>query len=169
VDEKTGALRALAAQNHDTEKQLHRLIAKAEGDIERLSFNTAIAAMMEFVNAATTAGGLETSQIQRFALVLAPFAPHLAEELFAKAGGAGFASDATWPTIDPALLVDASIEMPVQIMGKVRARIQVPRDADQAAIEAAVLADPKVKEQVGGKAIKKVIIVPGKLVNLVIG
>ncbi len=169
VDEKTGALRALAAQNHDTEKQLHRLIAKAEGDIERLSFNTAIAAMMEFVNAATTAGGLETSQIQRFALVLAPFAPHLAEELFAKAGGAGFASDATWPTIDPALLVDASIEMPVQIMGKVRARIQVPRDTDQAAIEAAVLADPKVKEQVGGKAIKKVIIVPGKLVNLVIG
>lgn len=169
VDEKTGALRALAAQNHDIEKQLHRLIAKAEGDIERLSFNTAIAAMMEFVNAATTAGGLETSQIQRFALVLAPFAPHLAEELFAKAGGAGFASDATWPTIDPALLVDASIEMPVQIMGKVRARIQVPRDADQAAIEAAVLADPKVKEQVGGKAIKKVIIVPGKLVNLVIG
>jgi len=169
VDEKTGALRALAAQNHDIEKQLHRLVAKAEGDIERLSFNTAIAAMMEFVNAATTAGGLETSQIQRFALVLAPFAPHLAEELFAKAGGAGFASDATWPTIDPALLVDASIEMPVQIMGKVRARIQVPRDADQAAIEAAVLADPKVKEQVGGKAIKKVIIVPGKLVNLVIG
>ncbi|NUQ52821.1 MAG: leucine--tRNA ligase [Phycisphaerales bacterium] len=169
VDEKTGALRALAAQNHDIEKQLHRLIAKAEGDIERLSFNTAIAAMMEFVNAATTAGGLESSQIQRFALVLAPFAPHLAEELFAKAGGAGFASDATWPTIDPALLVDASIEMPVQIMGKVRARIQVPRDADQAAIEAAVLADPKVKEQVGGKAIKKVIIVPGKLVNLVIG
>lgn len=169
VDEKTGALRSLAAQNHDIEKQLHRLIAKAEADIERLSFNTAIAAMMEFVNAATTAGGLESSQVRRLALVLCPFAPHLAEELFAKAGGDGLASEAAWPTFDPALLVDASIEMPVQIMGKVRTRIQVPRDADQAAIEAAVLADPKVKEQIGGKAIKKVIIVPGKLVNLVIG
>jgi leucyl-tRNA synthetase len=169
VDEKTGALRSLAAQNPDIEKQLHRLIAKAESDIERLSFNTAIAAMMEFVNAATTAGGLESSQIQRFALVLCPFAPHLAEELYAKAGGEGLASEAAWPTFDPALLVDASFEMPVQIMGKVRARIQVARDADQAAIEAAVLADPKVKEQIGTKAIRKVIVVPGKLVNLVIG
>jgi leucyl-tRNA synthetase/REP element-mobilizing transposase RayT len=169
VDEKTGALRSLAARNHDIEKQLHRLIAKAEGDIERLSFNTAIAAMMELVNAATTAGGLEVSQIQRFALVLAPFAPHLAEEIFARAGGTGLASEAAWPTFDPALLVDASIEMPVQIMGKVRTRIQVPRDADQAAVEAAVLSDAKVQEQIGGKAIKKVIVVPGKLVNLVLG
>ncbi len=169
VDERSGAVRPLATPDHDIEKLLHRLIAKAEGDIERLSFNTAIAAMMEFVNAATTAGGLEISQIRRFALVLCPFAPHLAEELYAKAGGEGLASDAPWPTVDAALLVDASIEMPVQIMGKVRARIQVARDADQAAIEAAVLADPKVKDQIGTKAIRKVIVVPGKLVNLVIG
>ncbi|MBL8760016.1 MAG: leucine--tRNA ligase [Phycisphaerae bacterium] len=169
IDEKTGAPRPLAAQNHDTEKQLHRLIAKAEGDIERLSFNTAIAAMMEFVNAATTAGGLDVSQVQRFALVLCPFAPHLAEELYAKAGGPGLASESAWPTVDPALLIDANIEIPVQIMGKVRARIQVPRDADQAAVEAAVMADPKVKEQIGTKTIKKVIVVPGKLVNLVVG
>ncbi|MCC6229525.1 MAG: class I tRNA ligase family protein [Phycisphaerales bacterium] len=169
VDEKSGTLRAQAAKNHDIEKQLHRLVAKAEGDIERLSFNTAIAAMMEFVNAATTAGGLDVSQIQRFALVLCPFAPHLAEEIYAKAAGVGLASESAWPTVDPALLVDATIEIPVQIMGKVRARIQVPRDADQAAVEAAVMADPKVKEQIGTKAIKKVIVVPGKLVNLVIG
>ena len=126
--------------------------------------------MIEFVNAATaSASGLTRDQIARFALVLCPFAPHLAEELWSRAGRAGLASLAPWPAFDPAMLRDQAIELPVQIMGKVRARITVPTDADANAVQSAALNDPKVKEQIAGKAVKKVIVVPGKLFNIVVG
>jgi len=169
VDEQTGDLRTRDAPDAAVERLLHRTAAKVEGDIERLAFNTAIAAMIEFVNAATGAGGLTRGQAERFALVLCPFAPHMAEELWSKLGKGTLASLAPWPGYDEAMLRDESVEYPVQIQGKIRARITVPAKADGAAVEAAVLADAEVQKHLAGKSIKKVIVVPGKLVNIVTG
>jgi leucyl-tRNA synthetase len=167
VNEQTGELALSSAEDAEVEKQLHRTIAKVQADIERLAFNTAIAALIGFVNTATGAG-LTKSQAERFARMIAPFAPHMAEELWARLGQHGRVSLAHWPTYDEALLRDDSVEIPVQILGKVRARITVPASADAAAMERITLADPKVQELIGGKSVKKVIAVPGKLINLVI-
>jgi len=178
VDEETGGLRLADEPSEELERALHRTIAKVTGDIERLAFNTAIAAMIEFVNAATSAdkgeGSLTADQLDRFSRVLAPFAPHLAEEVHAKlasAGhvGGGFVTHASWPEWDDAMLVDDTIEIPVQVKGKVRARITVAADADQAELERLALADAKVQEHLGGKPPRKVIVVPGKMVNVVPG
>ncbi len=171
IDEATGQARLAASRDEGVERLLHRLIAKVGADVERLAFNTAIAAMIEFVNACTAkdkgSGVLERSQAERFALVLAPFAPHLAEELWSRLGHARSLAHEPWPIHDAAMLVDSVVEIPVSVQGKVRGRVSVARDADAKAIEAAALADPKIKEQIEGKAIKKVIVVPGKMVNIV--
>ncbi len=172
VNEATGELcllDAAKAPNIDVEKQLHRTISKVQQDIERLAFNTAIAALIGLVNVATTAGGLSQSQAERFARVLGPFAPHLAEEIWQRIGMEGCVSDAVWPTFDETMLRDDSVEIPVQILGKVRARIQVPTDTSGADLEKLALADSKVQELIVGKTVRKVIVVPGKLVNIVTG
>jgi leucyl-tRNA synthetase len=167
INEESGALMLVESADPEVEKQLHRTIAKVQSDLERLAFNTAIAALIGFVNTGTTSGGLTKSQAERFARVLAPFAPHMAEELWHRLGMTGFVSIARWPTYDEALLRDDSVEVPVQIMGKVRHRITVPADADAATLEQLTLADPKVQELLVGKTVKKVIVVPGKMINLV--
>jgi leucyl-tRNA synthetase len=152
----------------ELEKQLHRTIHKVEGDIGRMAFNTAIAAMMIFVNEATKrVEHLTRSQLARFAQVLAPFAPHLAEELWQRLGGDGLLAYAAWPTVDEALLVDDSVEIAVQILGKVRARVQVAADAGKDDLLAAARA--AVSEHLEGKTIRKEIVVPGRLVNFVVG
>jgi leucyl-tRNA synthetase len=166
INEETGALALADTDDPELEKQLHRTIHKVQGDIERLAFNTAIAALIGFVNAAT-ATGLSARQAELFARALAPFAPHLAEELWQRLGKTGFISLAAWPEIDEALLHDDSVEIPVQIMGKVRHRIMVPAGADAATLEKLTLADAKVQELLAGKTVRKVIAVPGKLINLV--
>ncbi len=183
VDEESGTIKfskdnAPAPEGQatgQTEKLLHRLVKKVGDDVERLSFNTAIAAMIEFVNAA---GGssITRSQIERFILVLAPFAPHLAEEVWSKLGHAAGTREAgvlaqPWPTFDPAMLVDDEIELPISVMGKVRARITVSTNVakDAKALEAAAMADAKVQELIAGKEVKKVIVVPSKMINLVLG
>jgi len=169
VSETTGELGLIAEGNAEVEKQLHRTIAKVQQDLERLAFNTGIAAMIGFVNAATTGGGLSRDQAERFARVLGPFAPHLAEEIWHRIGMPGCVSDAAWPAFTEAMLHDDSIEVPVQILGKVRARIQVPTNTSAADLEKLALADGKVQELIAGKTVKKVIVVPGKLVNIVTG
>jgi leucyl-tRNA synthetase len=149
------------------EKALHRTIHKVEGDIERLAFNTAIAAMMIFVNEATKAiDKLSRSQMLRFAQILQPFAPHLAEELWQRLAGEGLLAKAPWPTVDPAMLVDDEVEIAVQVLGKVRARVLVPTGADQAAVLA--IARPAAANWIEGKTVLKEIVVPGKLVNFVV-
>jgi len=168
INEQTGEPGLSTSEDPDVEKQLHRSIAKVQADVERLAFNTAIAALIGFVNTATGAGGLTKSQAERFARLIAPFAPHMAEELWSKLGMGGRVSLAHWPTYDEALLRDDSVEVPVQIVGKVRHRIMVPANADAAAMERIALADPKVQELIAGKTVRKVIAVPGKLINLVI-
>jgi leucyl-tRNA synthetase len=188
VDERTGALLCAAKPDPKIEKLLHRTIHKVGEDIEKLSFNTAIAAMIELVNAATrpqsmtdpTQGGMTRDQLERFARILWPFAPHFADELGSKLGivggldpsapsgtGAGFYAS-SWPEHDPAQLVDDEVEMPVQIQGKIKARLMVPTKADAAAIEALALAHADVIAAIAGRPVKKVVVVPGRMVNIVV-
>jgi leucyl-tRNA synthetase len=167
VNEESGELALAATPNAEVEKQLHRTIAKVQGDIERLAFNTAIAALIGLVNAGTSEGGLTGDQADRFVRVIAPFAPHLGEELWHRLGHTELVSKASWPSYDEAQLHDDTVEVPVQIMGKVRHRIMVPAKADSAAMEALALADEKVKELIKGKTVKKIVTVPGKLINIV--
>ena len=167
IDEASGEPSLGTLEDPELEKQLHRTIAKVQVDIERLAFNTAIAALIGFVNAATSGGPLTRSQAERFARVLAPFAPHLGEELWKRLEMNGVVSLAAWPTYDEALLHDDSIEIPIQIMGKVRHRMQVPAAADAAELERLARADLKVQELLAGKTVRKVVAVQGKLVNFV--
>ncbi len=154
-------------------RALHRLIKKVGDDIERLAFNTAIAAMMEFNNLLGETGrkGAPVGKETAITLVrlLEPFAPHFAEEVFERLGGQGPSiSLLPWPQYDAALLVDATMEVPVQINGKLRSRINVPNGADEATVLAAALADPEVQKSLAGKPLKKQIYVKGRMVNLVV-
>ena len=176
VDERTGALLLARQADPAIERLLHRTVHKVTGDIDRLAFNTAIASMIEFVNAATRPqemkdpadGGLTHVQLERFVRLLAPFAPHAAEELWAKLGGSGLVVHAPWPIADPSMLVDDEVEIAVQVMGKVRARIMVPTKADAAQVESIALGHPDVLPHLAGKSPRKVIVVPGRMVNLVL-
>ena len=175
VDERTGELLLAAKCDATLEKLLHRASKKVGEDIERLAFNTAIATLIEVVNAATRSttlasaddGGLTRDQLIRFVKLLAPFAPHFAEEIWHKLGCAEALSTASWPTVDTTLLIDDEIELAVQLCGKVKTRLLVPSTADVNAIEKMALADPKVIEMLAGKTPKKIIVVPGRLVNIV--
>ncbi|MCA8942302.1 MAG: leucine--tRNA ligase [Planctomycetes bacterium] len=148
------------------ERALHKTIRKVEHDIERLAFNTAIAAMIEFVNAATKAGDkLTRSQASRFAQILAPFAPHVAEELWHRLGGEGLLAWSVWPRVDEALLVADTVEIPVQVLGKVRGRIEMPAGSTEDEILAK--AREAVESHLAGKTIVKEIVVKGRIVNFV--
>jgi leucyl-tRNA synthetase len=167
INEDSGDLVLITEPSNEVEKHLHRTIAKVGADIERLAFNTAIAALIGFVNTATAAGGLTHDQAERFAKTLCPLAPHLAEELWRKLGHRECASNASFPAYDEAQLRDDQIEVPIQVMGKVRHRIIVPSDATAQQLEQLALADEKVKELLAGKTVRKIVVVPGKLVNIV--
>jgi leucyl-tRNA synthetase len=167
VSEQDGSLVLREAPDAEVEKLLHRTIAKVEEDIERLAFNTAIAALIKLVNDAGGRGGLSRDQAHRFARVLSPFAPHMAEELWHKLGEPASIAHAAWPTFDPAQLVDDTVELPIAIKGKVRSKLSVPADAEPAALEQLALADARIVELLAGKTVRKVIVVPGKMINLV--
>ncbi len=164
----------LKIRNSDDEavaRGLHRLIKKVGEDIERLGFNTAIAAMMEFNNLVGKLGGISREGALTFVRLLEPFAPHFAEEVFERLGGSvagGSLSRLPWPSYDPAMLVDATVEIPVQVNGKLRSRITVANDADETAVIAIALADVEVQKALGGKELKKKIYVKGRMVNLVV-
>ena len=150
-------------------RPLHRLIKKVGDDIERLSFNTAIAAMMEFNNLLAKSPSISKETALAFMRILEPFAPHFAEEVYSKIGSdKSSITQLPWPSYDPALLVDATIEIPVQVNGKLRSRISIPNDTDEATAIAAALADPEVVKFLAGAAPKKKIYVKGRMVNLVV-
>jgi leucyl-tRNA synthetase len=158
-------------------KTLHACIKKVTDDLDGLRFNTAISALMVFVNEAMTWETKPVSVLRDFLILLQPFAPHLAEELWEKLNIEQPTSNsqhrialayACWPKFDPALLVESEIEIPVQVNGKLRDVIKVPANADNAALEAAAKASEKVQPFIAGKAIRKVIVVPKKLVNLIV-
>ncbi|MDP7029296.1 MAG: leucine--tRNA ligase [Phycisphaerales bacterium] len=167
VDERSGAVQLADEQNEEVERGLHRTIAKVEADIERLAFNTAIAAMIEFVNTATQSGGLTADQLDRFSRVLCPFAPHVAEEFRSRLGLQGLCSLADWPEHDPAMLQDATLELPIQIKGKVRAKVSVAADAEEADVIAAAMADERIQAVLAGNEPRKVIVIPGRIVNII--
>jgi leucyl-tRNA synthetase len=169
VDERSGALRLFEdPADPGLERKLHKTIARVQADVEALDFNTAIAAMIEFVNAAGTAqGALTRDQLDRFARILSPFVPHVAEELWHRLGHETSVSRADWPAYDEAMLREDEIEIAVQILGKLRSRVRVPADADRDALERAALEDERISELLAGKTVRKVIVVPGRLVNIV--
>lgn len=154
-----------------TEEQnrvLHKTIKATTEDIKALSFNTAIARMMECANFFSRQDVRPKSAMKTFVLLVSPFAPHLAEELWQLLGASTTLAYEPWPTWDENALRESAVVVPVQINGKVRARIEVAADADAQAMEAAALADEKIAAAVEGKTIVKKIIVPGKMVNLVV-
>jgi leucyl-tRNA synthetase len=155
-------------------KTLHACTKKVTEDLDAMRFNTAISAMMVFVNDAMTWETKPVSVLRTFLQLLAPFAPHIAEELWAKLSTLNSQlstslSYAPWPAFDPALLVESEIEIPVQVNGKLRDVIRAPANADNATLETAAKASEKVKPFVDGKTIKKVIVVPKRLVNIILG
>ncbi len=154
--------------DRDTLRKLHQTIQKVTNDLDGMRFNTAIAAMMELTNHLTPLPVRPRSVLEPFVLLLSPFAPHLAEELWRVLCHKDTLAYEPWPAFDPALAKEDAIEVPVQINGKVRHRLMVPAETDAKALEALALADPKVRELLAGKAPRKVIVVPGKLVNIVV-
>ncbi|MCB1227744.1 MAG: class I tRNA ligase family protein, partial [Verrucomicrobiales bacterium] len=155
-------------------KLLHETIKKCGEDIEKLSFNTAISQMMVMTNGLTNAETRPVAVVATFLRVLSPFAPHLAEELnarlreaFPASAAAGFIADASWPSFDPAALVEEEIELVIQVNGKLRDRLTVARDIAREEVEKWAMESPKVAEFTAGLTVRKVIYVPGKLVNVV--
>jgi leucyl-tRNA synthetase len=168
IDEDTGATKLLpGAADTDTQRALHRTIAGVRDDLENLRFNTAISKVIEFNNHLTKLGGCPADVADALVTMLAPMAPHIAEELWAALGHTTSVTFAPFPVADPTLLVSETVEYPVQVNGKVRGRITVAADADNDTVQAAAMADDKVQAALGGQAPKKVIVVPGRMVNIV--
>ncbi|MGG7621077.1 leucine--tRNA ligase [Bacillus coreaensis] len=149
------------------EKVYHQTVKKVTEDFEGLRFNTAISQLMVFINEAYKTPVLPKDFVEGFVKLLAPICPHIAEELWSKLGHSESISYEAWPAFDEAKLVDDEVEIVVQINGKVKAKLMVPSDANKEALEQIAMDDTTVKEQIDGKTVRKVIAVPGKLVNIV--
>ena len=150
-------------------RKLHQTIRKVGDDVPRLSYNTAIAAMMEYMN--TLRAGERRparSEVAPLVQLVAPFAPHLAEELWERMGGTGSVFESGWPVHDPALIAVTEIELPVQVNGKLRGRVRLPADVSEDDAIAAALREPSVAKFVTGP-VRKTIYVPGRLVSVVVG
>ncbi|GAA5045755.1 leucine--tRNA ligase [Nocardia callitridis] len=170
VDEESGAARVTdASPTAATQRLLHKTIAGVDEDFAALRDNTAGAKLIELTNHLTKTypDGAPRTVVEPVVLMLAPLSPHIAEELWERLGHTDSLAHGPFPIADPALLVDESVEYPIQVNGKVRSRIQVPADADKGAIEAAALADEKIAALLDGAAPRKLIVVPGRLVNIV--
>jgi leucyl-tRNA synthetase len=157
-----------AEPDRETLRKLHQTIQKVTDDLDDMRFNTAIAAMMELTNHLTKLVVRPRSVLKPFVLLLAPFAPHMAEELWHAMGGASTLAYEPWPQYDPNLTKADQIEVPVQINGKLRARLSVAEGIDEATLREKALADKRVQELIAGKQVRKIIVVPGKLVNIVV-
>ena len=169
VDETTSECTVVDTPVDDaTRKLLHRTIDTVRTEMEALRFNTAIAKLIELNNAVTKLDITPREVAEPMVVMLAPLVPHIAEELWRLLGHDDTITYVAFPEADPALLVDDTVEVPVQINGKVRGRVEVAADADAATIEAAALADEKIAALVDGATPKKVIVVPGRMVNIVL-
>ena len=151
----------------ELEAALHRTIKKVTDDIEAMKFNTAIAAMMALLNEIHAAGSIDKESLKTLAKLLCPFAPHICEEVWAELGGEGFCSAAEWPVYDEAKTKVSSVEIAVQICGKLRGKITIPAEATEEEAFAAVMADESLASLLNGKQIVKKIYVKGRLFNIV--
>jgi leucyl-tRNA synthetase len=154
--------------NAEQDRVVHSTIAAVTQDIENLSFNTAIARMMEFVNYFTKESVRPRSAMESLTLILAPFAPHLAEELWRVLGHSDTLAYEPWPKADAQKMKIASIEVPVQVNGKLRARVLMPVGIDNEQTQQLAMESERVAELLVGKELLKVVIVPGKMVNFVV-
>ena len=154
-------------------KSVHTAIKRVTADVESMNFNTAISAMMVCTNDLTAAPERPVGALRTLLVLLNPFAPHITEELWERLAvkfpaPPGLVAAQPWPECDERFLVEDEVEIPVQVNGKLRHKLVVKKEASSAEIEAAALASPKVQEHLGGKPVRKAIVVPGKLVNLVV-
>jgi leucyl-tRNA synthetase len=155
------------------QKITHATIKKVTEDIESFSFNTAISQMMIFVNAFTNAETIPLSSMRAFLVLLSPFAPHIASELWEKlnakfTGARRGITEQRWPTYDERLLVEDEVEIVLQINGKVRDRMKMSIFATDEKMETAALSNPKIQDRIASKTVRNVIVVPKKLVNIVV-
>jgi len=164
VREHDAAAQASAALRRAT----HRAIKKVTEDLEQLRYNTAIAALMTLLNDIRRLGPPDRWVIETLLVLLAPLAPHICEELWEALGHSPTIFADRWPSFDAALMVEEIVVVAVQVNGKVRGRIEVARDAAEAEVVAAALADEAVKAYVDGKQIRRQVVVPGRLVSLVV-
>jgi leucyl-tRNA synthetase len=172
VDEDSGAVHVKDTPADDeTRRALHRTIATVAADMAALRFNTAIARLTELNNHLTAVvardGGAPREVVEPLVLMTAPLAPHIAEELWSLTDHPDTLAYEPFPQADPAYLIDDQVEIAVQVDGKVRARVTVAADADDAALEAAARADAKVAALLAEKPARKVIVVPKRLVNFI--
>ena len=153
--------------NPDLDKIYHETVKKVTEDYEKLHFNTAISQMMVFVNECYKVDSIPKSYVEGFVKLLAPITPHIAEEIWEKLGQSETISYAAWPMFDETKLVEEEVEIAVQIMGKVRSKINVAKDISKEDLEKAALEDETIQGWLEEKTVRKVIVVPGKLVNIV--
>jgi leucyl-tRNA synthetase len=157
------------AMDDETARLVARTVKKVGDDIEAMRFNTAVSAMMILTNHLQGIPHPPREAIEKLVLCLSPFAPHLAEELWEALGHPPSIADQPWPSFDPALCIDAEVEIAVQVNGKVRGRITIARDADKSVASEHALADPAVTPHLAGKHVKNVVYVPGRIVNIIVG
>ena len=173
VDETSGGLNpkltnAPASSESDLQRSLHKTIRKITSDTETLQMNTAIAQMMIFTNDATSAATLPREIVGTFLRLLSPYAPHICEEVWQRLGEDELIAHAEWPCFDPELVQDETITIVIQVNGKKRDELQVSRDTDKDELERLALASENAQKFIDGKEPKKVIVVPGRLVNIVV-
>src|SRR5581483_709057 len=171
-DEDTGALRVVdAPADEETLRLLHRTIAAVRADMAEMKFNTAIAKLFELNNRLTQVtgqrGSAPRSVVEPLVLMLAPLTPHVAEELWRRLGHDRSLAYEPFPAADPAYLVVETVEIAVQVNGKVRAQVMVAADASGDEHEAAARAEPRIASLLDGRDVRKVVVVPGRLVNFV--
>ena len=164
------AARKSTSNDVDTEtlRAVHKTIKKVTEDIDGLRFNTAVSAMMILVKQLQALPSVPQAAVEPLLLLLAPFAPHIAEELWERFGHADSLTCAPWPTFDAALCEDAEVEIGVQVNGKARSVLKLAKDESQASAVEKALEDAKVKAHTDGKAIVKIVYVPGRILNLIV-
>ena len=167
----------LNAPEREMRRMTHHTIERITNDIERFHFNTAVSALMEMTNALYEFGAAEKGEyrnavaseaMENMALILAPFVPHVADELWEAMGKSGTTYEQNWPAFDPELTKAEMVEMVIQINGKVRDRLELPAEIDAGQVEELALASDRVQKLLEGRPPRKVIVVPGKLVNIVV-
>jgi len=170
VDEETGALAIDdAPADDDLRRALHRTIDGVRADMDGLRFNTAIAKITELNNELTKRDSPTPGEVaDAIVRMLSPLVPHVAEELWTRMGGEGSVTRASFPEADPSLLVDDTVEVPVQVNGKVRGKVVIDADADEETAVAAAMAEPNVQAHIEGKELRKAIYVPGRMITLVV-